>query len=99
MHALPPVGNASHAFLVLRPCQCGPEDSPTLTLLATVLCHTVLYCTTLRRAAPQLRYKLSLLEHSLKAKESEAARLRERLADKVAKEERRLARDKATYAR
>ncbi|KIY91332.1 hypothetical protein MNEG_16632, partial [Monoraphidium neglectum] len=47
----------------------------------------------------QLRYKVSLLDHGLKAKESEGERLRERLADKVAREERRLAHDKAAYAR
>lgn len=53
----------------------------------------------MRRSLPQMRYKASLLEHSLRAKEGEADALRGRLADKVDKEERRAARDKAAYGR
>ncbi len=42
---------------------------------------------------------LGSLQHAVRGRELELEKLRERLADKVAKEERRVARDKAAYAR
>jgi len=80
----------------------GSDPEPATADLAAALGRAVRAEVALSDAESslvQLRYKVSLLEHGLKAKEGEEERMRERLADKVAKEERRLARDKAAYAR
>lgn len=56
----------------------------------------------LREAEAQLqglRYKVGQYEHAARAKEVELERLRERYAEKVTREEQRLARDKAAYQR